>query len=173
MERGWVVPPITVPFKRVPQVFCPLSYPRADRRVSMRYFIHIVTYKERIVDPEGAIFDSLVSAKAEASQSARDLMAEQLRCGRTVPLDWRTQVANEDGAVVLTIKFSSLVFEGNQHLAQRPKDVVADRLLIERARATFARARQNHAEIKDGLSQLEYHVRTLAGLNSAMGRLSR
>ena len=45
----------------------------------MRYFIHIVTDLERLVDPDGAEFPDLATARAEARQSARDLMAEDLR----------------------------------------------------------------------------------------------
>ena len=62
----------------------------------MRYFIHIITNKERLVDPDGSEFADLEAARAEVSQSARDLMAEELRGGRSVPFGWQVQVA--DGA---------------------------------------------------------------------------
>jgi hypothetical protein len=76
----------------------------------MRYFIHILTDKERLIDPDGSEFADLAAARAEASQSARDLMAEELRCGRPVPFTWQAQVADDEGNVLLTLPFARLVF---------------------------------------------------------------
>jgi hypothetical protein len=128
----------------------------------MRYFIHIVTDEERVVDPEGGDFSDLTSARAEAMQSARDLMAEELRCGRPVPFGWRALVADEEGCIVLTLPFSRLVFGETAPTRLRRKPPEVDLLLIERAKATFARARKSHADINDGLKQLRTHVRQLA-----------
>src|SRR5262249_46297426 len=120
----------------------------------MRYFIHIITDKERLIDPDGGEFTDLESARAEASQSARDLMAEELRCGRPVPFTWRTQVADCDGKVLLTLPFARLVFSEliAAQLTVRPTSPEAHLALLERAKATFARARTTNAEIKDGLT---------------------
>jgi len=139
----------------------------------MHYFIHIVTDHERIVDHEGADFPDLASARAEAMQSARDLMAEELRRGRPVPFGWRAQVADEDGAVVLTLPFSRLVFSdevaADRLRINRPKSPEVDLLLIERAKATFARARKSHADIRDGLNELRTQVHRLARYTTALG----
>ena len=51
----------------------------------MRYYFHIMKDQERLRDPDGAEFASLVCAREEATQCARDLIAEELRCGRAVP----------------------------------------------------------------------------------------
>jgi hypothetical protein len=140
----------------------------------MQYFIHIVTDHERLVDPDGGDFADLASAREEASQSARDLMAEELRCGRPVPLNWRAQVANEDGTILLTLPFARLVFSEvvAAQLARidRPTTPEAHLALIERAKATFTRARSTHAEIRDGLSELRRQVRRLAEYSSALGK---
>jgi len=61
----------------------------------MHRYLHIVTDIERLVDPDGQCFDTLASAVEEARQCARDLMAEELRQGRPLPLNWRVQVADE------------------------------------------------------------------------------
>lgn len=139
----------------------------------MRYFIHIVTDQERLVDPDGGEFTDLAAARAEACQSARDLMAEELRCGRPVPFGWRAQVADEQGKVVLTIKFALLVFSeavaaqlSNSFHSKSPE---ADVMLIERAKDTFARVRKSHAEIRDGLNELRSHVSRLAQYSNALG----
>ena len=139
----------------------------------MRYFIHIITDKERIIDPDGGEFKDLESARAEASQSARDLMAEELRCGRPVPFAWRAQVADEEGNVRLTLPFAQLVFSeviaAQLSRVSRPTSPEAHMALIERAKTTFARARSANAEIKDGLTELRNQLRRLAQYSSALG----
>jgi hypothetical protein len=139
----------------------------------MRYFIHIITDKERLVDPDGGEFAGLEAARAEASQSARDLMAEELRCGRPVPFTWKAQVADGDGNVLLTLPFARLVFSeviaGQFSRTARPTSPEAHLALIERAKATFARARTTNAEIKDGLAELRNQLRRLAQYSSGLG----
>ena len=75
----------------------------------MHYYFHILTDHERIRDPDVEEFSSLDSARAEAIQSARDLIAEKLRCGRAVPSRWRIQIALEDETIVETVQFTSLL----------------------------------------------------------------
>ena len=139
----------------------------------MRYFIHIITHEERIIDPDGGEFADLASARAEASQSARDLMAEELRCGRPVPFAWKVQVADDEGNVRVSLPFAKLVFsEVNEaHLSRisHPISREAHLALIERAKITFARARSANAEIKDGLTELRNQLRRLAQYSSALG----
>jgi hypothetical protein len=139
----------------------------------MRYFFHVVTDKERLVDPDGGEFTDLASARAEASQSARDLMAEELRCGRQVPFDWQVQVADDEGTILLALPFARLVFSeviaAQLSKAARPTSPEAHLALIERARTTFARARTTNAEIKDGLVELRNQLRRLAQYSSALG----
>jgi hypothetical protein len=139
----------------------------------MRCFIHILTDKERIVDPDGSEFADLASARDEASQSARDLMAEELRCGRAVPFAWQVQVADEEGAVLLTLPFARLVFSevvaAQLTSMSRPTKPEAHIALIERAKATFAHARRTNSEIEDSLIELRSQLRTLGKYNSALG----
>ena len=139
----------------------------------MRYFIHIVTDKERLVDPDGGEFADLETARAEASQSARDLMAEELRCGRPVPFDWKAQLADGDGKVVLTLSFARLVFSEliATQLSRpvRPTSPEAHLALIERAKATFARAKSTNSDIRESLTELRNQLRRLAQFSSALG----
>lgn len=139
----------------------------------MRYFIHIVTDQERVVDPDGAEYLDLGSARVEACQCARDLMAEELRSGRPVPFGWCVQVAAEDGTVHFTHSFAHLVFAGNMAdavtNASRRMSPAHDLMLVERARATFTRARQSHAEIRTGLAELRGHMRQLERLKGGFG----
>jgi hypothetical protein len=139
----------------------------------VRCFIHIITDEERLIDPDGGEFTDLESARAEASQSARDLMAEELRCGRPVPFAWQTQVADSDGNILLTLPFARLVFSeliaAQLSRTVRPTSPEAHLALIERAKATFARARTTNAEIRDGLTELRNQLRRLAQYSSALG----
>jgi hypothetical protein len=139
----------------------------------MRCFIHIVTDRERIVDPEGAEFSDLAMARTEACQSARDLMAEELRCGRPVPLAWRAQVADEAGIILATLPFAELVFgEGVSTQMLRTSGTTSPEMhlaLIERAKVTFARARRSHSEIRTGLDELRAQLRRLAQYTGALG----
>jgi hypothetical protein len=134
-----------------------------------RYFIHILTERERIVDPEGHEFPDPASARYEASQSARDLMAEELRCGRFVPSRWRVQIAAADGSIVAAIPFAALLFSPDDLVPLRSRPTVTDPDLIDRAKATFARARASHAEIGRNISQLREVVRNLGEISKKLG----
>ena len=139
----------------------------------MRYFIHIVTDKERLVDPDGGEFTDLASARAEAIQSARDLMAEELRCGRPVPFVWQVQIANDGGNILLTLPFARLVFSeliaAQVSRISRPNTPEDHLALIARAKTTFARARSTNAEIRNELTDLRNQLRRLAQYSSALG----
>jgi hypothetical protein len=85
----------------------------------------------------------------------------------------RAQVADEQGKVVLTIKFARLVFSeavaAELSKTSHSKSPEADIMLIQRAKDTFARARKSHAEIRDGLDELRSQVRQLARYSNALG----
>src|SRR5215510_11606020 len=104
----------------------------------MRYFIHIVTDIERIVDPDGQDFPALASARAEARQAARDLMAGELSAGRPVPFGWRVQVASADGTIAWTTRFAELVF-GDAPMPVPSFAPVTNHKVMARAEATVAR----------------------------------
>lgn len=74
----------------------------------MRCFLHIDNGDVVIRDHEGAEYSDLDAAVADARQSARELIVEELRMARPIPLDWRIIVAPELGAAT-TISFSALV----------------------------------------------------------------
>jgi hypothetical protein len=78
----------------------------------MRYYLHVLRERERLRDYDGEEFSSLASAREEAIQSARDLIAEELRCGRVAPSQWRIQVALEDETIVETVPFAPLLLGG-------------------------------------------------------------
>jgi hypothetical protein len=135
----------------------------------MHYFLHIVTDTERIIDPEGQAFAGLAAAREEAGQNARDLMAEELRCGRPVPWGWRVQIADQSGTVVHVIRFASLLFEGHKSMRPGMEGLVHEATLIARAKAIFARVRKSQSELNVSLTQLKAQLRTLAEFNAAIG----
>jgi Domain of unknown function (DUF6894) len=139
----------------------------------MRYFIHILTDSARIVDPEGSEFSSLEAARLEATQSARDLMAGELMAGRIVPLAWRLQISDKYETIFLTIPFSTLVFADGHPYTYAPGPHVAgvgEPDAIELIKATILSAQKSRTEIREGLDQLWAQLRTLAKMNTELGR---
>jgi len=138
----------------------------------MRYYFHILNGRERLRDPDGDEFPSLASARAEATQCARDLIAEELRCGRAVPSQWGIQIADEDETIVDTLPFAALLLGETIQVPVQHRRVTREehRELIVRAIATSDRARTSHAEITCHLINLRDNLRTLAKLNRAFTR---
>ena len=138
----------------------------------MHLFIHIITDSERIRDPDGEEFADLEAARAEASQSARDLMAGELMAGRPVPFGWRAQLADDEGSVLLTIPFAGLVFGSDDpSFSLHSFRPVVDQGLTERTRALIAHTRRHNNDIKHNIAELRSHLRTLAGTNKALGKV--
>jgi hypothetical protein len=135
----------------------------------MHRYLHIVTDTERIVDPEGQEFDDLPSAIEEARQCARDLMAEELRRARPLPLGWRVQVADGAGSIHASFNFAEIVFGAGLPLVPASPPVF-DPDLVNRAKATFFKARQSQIELKDGLQALWNNVRALSKLSASVRR---
>ena len=104
----------------------------------MRYYLHLVTDKRFVRDPEGAEFGGIAEAEAEAAQSARDLMCDQLKRGRAIPSDWRMLIATEDDTILKTIPFSLVAHGGSGPLPRRATKKVSgerdDGLLAETSR---------------------------------------
>ena len=75
----------------------------------MRCFIHTVTDTEFIRDPDGEDFADRWMAEKEAAQVARDLMAEALRKGKPLPVNWKVLLASADDTVLMSLPFSQLI----------------------------------------------------------------
>jgi hypothetical protein len=139
----------------------------------MRYFFHILNEHERVRDHDGEEFANLASAREEAIQSARDLIAEELLCGRPAPSQWRIQIALEDDTILETVALASLLMgEGRYASGPRVKRKVEPEL-IAHAKATFTYARTTNAEIRHHLSELRDNLQALAQLNRAFTKLQR
>jgi hypothetical protein len=141
----------------------------------MRYYFHIMKDQERLRDPDGEEFASLACAREEAAQCARDLIAEELRCGRAVPAQWRIQIAHDDETILDTVSFASILNgEEIQRSRLRPRFISKHHHeLMARALATSNRARTSHAEITRHLTGLRDNLRSLAELNRAFARHQR
>src|SRR5262245_54171954 len=140
----------------------------------MRYYFHILTDRERLRDPDGEEFSSLDAAREEATQSARDLIAEKLRCGQAVPSRWRIQIALKDETIVETVPFASLLL--GHEASPPPRTQVRGRNhreVIARAQATFTRAQNATVEIGSHLTELMDNLETLSQLNEAFSKHHR
>jgi hypothetical protein len=132
------------------------------------FFIHILTEHERIIDPEGQECANVEAARAEACQSARDLMAQELQAGRTPPISWRVQIADAEGAILDTISFKALAFGDGAAIA--PIGSLSTWQLIEQVRSMIRRGRDERAGIRQSIAEARQNLRTLARLNEALSR---
>jgi len=131
----------------------------------MRYYFHLLTERERLRDPDGDEFSTLDAAREEATQSARDLIAEHIRSGHAIPLQWCIQIAQQDDTMVDTVRFASLCM-GDGGNPSRPRIMQKiDPEFIARAKATFEYARTTNAEIGHHLAELRDNLQTLSRLN--------
>ena len=71
----------------------------------MRYHFHIRDAEGLIPDEEGSELASLEAARAEARASAQDLVANDLRGGRTTP-QRRIEIADARGTVLDFIRIA-------------------------------------------------------------------
>jgi hypothetical protein len=139
----------------------------------MRYFIHISTGSDLICDPEGAQFVDLAAAIAEASQSARDLIAEELRCGKAIPSRWEARIATADGDILKVLPFSRLIAADSRALLQ-PAGPPMSRVPVgtpdgfpaafARAKETAERSRVINEEIQSVVGSIRASIRTLAAV---------
>ncbi|MDB5552412.1 MAG: hypothetical protein JWL86_2396 [Rhizobium sp.] len=80
---------------------------RANRPMP-RYFFHIRTADELILDPDGSDLPDLDAARCEAVQSARDLVANLLREGQI--LDGQAfEISDEADNVLERVTFRSVI----------------------------------------------------------------
>jgi hypothetical protein len=70
-----------------------------------RYHFDVVTASETIRDPEGAELPSIESARSEAIEDARQLMATAMLSGRDISTR-RIQITDDHGAVLLVVQFT-------------------------------------------------------------------
>ena len=69
-----------------------------------RFFFHIRHQDQTVPDPEGSDLPDLATAVAEATRSARELMADELRHGPLTP-GRSFEIVGDDGAVLATVAF--------------------------------------------------------------------
>jgi Domain of unknown function (DUF6894) len=131
-------------------------------------FMHILTDDERIIDPKGQECTTVEAARAEARQSARDLMAQELQAGRPPPVGWHVQIADAEGGILDTISFSSLAFGHDPALASVSS--LATRQLIEQVRHTIRKGREGRAAVRQSIAEAHKNLRTLVRLNEALSR---
>lgn len=129
----------------------------------MRCFLHIDKGDTFIRDEEGAEYTDLVAALVDGRQSARELVMEELRMGRPIPLDWLIIVAPEEG-VAQTVAVSSLVANSESRPHQSS---FHDR--INRAASHLDQANTANAVIRDTVGSIRASLRELASLKRLLG----
>lgn len=129
----------------------------------MRCFIHVDTGESIIRDHEGADYNGLGEAVEEAKQSARDLIVEELRHGRPLPLHWLMLVIGEAGNTV-AIPFSSFALVE----AAPSASTASFHDLAEHAAVNFQRAASSASSIRETVAHIRASISALATFG-AMG----
>lgn len=73
-----------------------------------RFFFHVVDRAGIAADEDGLDVADLAAAREVALKGARDILAAEIKYGK-IDLNWRIDVADAEGAVVLTLPFSEAV----------------------------------------------------------------
>src|SRR5262245_7731162 len=132
----------------------------------MHLYLHVINDTERIPDPDGEKFPDLEAARQEGAQVARDLTAQELLHGRPLPFGWRVQIAEPDGTIRHTIKFTDIACVGSvwaNNATSRP----ANNFRFHRTPSS-RRVAKDHAEIHTRLGELWQHLQTLSRLNDSI-----
>src|SRR6516164_6094584 len=126
----------------------------------MRCFIHLVTDSEFIRDWEGEDFADRRVAAQEAAQVARDLMAEELRKGKPLPVRWKVLLALADDTVLMSLPFSQLIpaaeplprlarpriqqhdAREREHLAEADRHIMQGRARVEAQKIRIAKMQE-------------------------------
>jgi uncharacterized protein DUF6894 len=73
-----------------------------------RFFLHIRDGAQLIVDHDGSLLPDLATAHREATQGARDILAEHLRAGK--PLNGQQiEITDEGGTLLAVVTFKSVM----------------------------------------------------------------
>ena len=150
----------------------------------MRCFIHIVTEAEFIRDWEGEDFADRQLAAQEAAQVARDLMAEELRKGKSLPVRWKVLLALADDTVLMSLTFSELIPAAEalprrtrppkrqydaierKHLAEADRHIMQGRARVEAQKLRIAQMHELGYDTSGAEDFLSILVTTLKNLSS-------
>jgi hypothetical protein len=73
------------------------------------FFFHLRQGTKLIRDPEGVCLPDITSARAEAIQSARELMSENISRSARTSLEWQFEITNDAGETVAIVPFDETV----------------------------------------------------------------
>jgi hypothetical protein len=131
----------------------PLPKPASQAHIGrMRYFFHIDTGTGLIRDHEGGDYESLTEAAEEGKQSARDIIVEELRQGRPLPLEWLILITPDHGPSI-TVPFASL--------APNPGEKLTFPQAVARTSRQYERVRESNREIRETVDRIREAIRAL------------
>lgn len=84
-----------------------------------RFFFQSRFQDQTYLDPEGSDLPDLTAAMAEATRSAREMMADELRRGPLTP-GCSFDIVGEDGVVLATVAFHDCLYEASQPGSSAP-----------------------------------------------------
>jgi hypothetical protein len=91
-----------------------MTYPLASlvEKSMQHYFLHVRSGDSRLEDPDGADFADIAAAKAEAIESARELISECVLTGLPMGLHRLFEITDDEGRLVASVPFSDAVMTG-------------------------------------------------------------
>jgi hypothetical protein len=127
----------------------------------MLIFFDIIMGLQRLADLEGAEFDNIEVAHAEARTIASDIIIEELRRGGNVGVDWRIDERGVAGTILAQVLFYEVVFEpiANSYTATSlRRHLLGDPFPIpsyHRSMATVAEARAIAANVRNIVREIK------------------
>src|SRR5689334_866717 len=134
----------------------------------MRYYLHILTDKGLISDPDGEEFPDIDAARVEAEHSARALMASELAAGRSLSPSWCIQIANARGVVITNLRFDDIIHRAGPPVPDNMLAKVPE--LISDARAAVLESRGIREEMRKTRQRTHAELRTLSRLVMALSK---
>jgi len=78
------------------------------------YYLHIKEGAELLLDPEGANFRNLDTARTEAIQSARELISQAVLTGSPLRMHRAFQIDDAHGRTLLSVPFTDAIHSGDK-----------------------------------------------------------
>jgi len=134
----------------------------------MLIFFDILMGLQRLADAEGAEFDNIEAARAEARTIASDIIIEEIRRGGNVRADWRIDVRDVAGTILAQVLFYEVVFEpiANSYTATSlRRHLLGDTFPIpsyHRSMATVAEARAIAANVRNVVREIKQRLDEIA-----------
>jgi hypothetical protein len=74
----------------------------------MQFYFHVITNRVFLRDSEGSEFSDLLEVEGDAIETIRELVADEVRRGKPIPLGWKLLIASPKDTVIKCLPFTKL-----------------------------------------------------------------